>query len=193
MSRHLNATAHTIYTWQIEHHPHPEKVYDWVRSNWHDLGDCVLDYASDSLKAFAKHFDCDVDWAMCVTPDRGELITFAGLNWHMTEYEGGALANYLREKRYFMYTDGKGVLLDLLDGECPFTGYYTDEVLLDKVREFRAEPADITMRALLESCASDLLETLHKEGEYIYSDEGLKETLMAHEYEFKENGEIFIS
>jgi hypothetical protein len=31
-------TEHTIKTYTIDDHPQPERVFNWIRHNWHDLG-----------------------------------------------------------------------------------------------------------------------------------------------------------
>lgn len=191
MNDHPNAIMHTVYTWVIDDHPNPEKVYDWVRDNWHYLGDPTVDDTTTSLAAFAKHFDCKVDWSISIVPDRGEYIRFIDLNWPMETYEAHQLKSYLHRDGYFQYCDKQGRLHDLCDGECPLTGCYTDEILLDAVREFRSKPDEVDMWMLLEDCSKRILESLHKEGEYIYSNEGLKQMLSDNEYEFKENGKIY--
>ncbi len=40
-----------VYT--IDDHPNPKAVYDWVRNNWHDLGEQMVQERVDSRKAVA--------------------------------------------------------------------------------------------------------------------------------------------
>lgn len=152
----------TVYT--IESHPYPEKAFDWIRDNWHDLGDFCLQEIVESLKAFADHIGAKVDYAISIVPDRGEYIRF--------NCEGD-----LRE-----------VLKSLdLSGNCPFTGMCYDETILDAFRDCNG---DESLRDVLRDVEYRVLKDLHSEGEYIYSDEGLRELCEANEYEFEENGKL---
>lgn len=61
--------------------------------------------------------------------------------------------------------------------DCPLTGHCYDVAMIEGL-----------YNGNLESVA---LETLHAEGEYIYSDEGLLDMCEANGYEFLENGEFY--
>jgi hypothetical protein len=62
-----------------------------------------------------------------------------------------------------------------------------DEDILDAIRE--AKPED-SLSDILADIEYRVLKTLHDEGRYIYSDEGLREMCEANEYEFLESGEM---
>lgn len=60
--------------------------------------------------------------------------------------------------------------------ECPLTGHCYDIDVIEGLFNGELEHT--------------VLKTLHDEGDYIYSDEGLKDMFEANEYEFYENGKI---
>lgn len=155
----------TVYT--IEEHPNKEAVYDWIRENWHDLGDYAIQDAIESLKGFAEHIGASLDYSVSIVPDRGENIGFS------FSYEEPTLSEVMEG-------------LDL-SGDCPFTGVCYDENILDA---FRCADKSDSLASVLEDVEYNVLKTLHSEGDYIYSDEGLFEMCQANEYEFKGNGEI---
>jgi len=70
----------TIQVYTIDQHPNKEAVFEWIRSNWHDLGQFAVDDFSESLKALEQAIDGDLDYAISISPDRGEFIT-------MTDYD----------------------------------------------------------------------------------------------------------
>jgi hypothetical protein len=152
----------TVYT--IEDHPNLEKVFDWIRDHWHDLGDFALQEMVESLEAFAAHIGAYVDYSLSIAPDRGEFVRF------ITESD---------KKNMFKGLD--------LSGNCPLTGMCYDEDILDAIRE--AKPED-SLSDILADIEYRVLKTLHDEGRYIYSEEGLREMCEANEYEFLESGEM---
>jgi len=152
----------TVYT--IESHPDPERVFDRIRDNWHGLGDFCLQEMVESLEAFSDHIGATLDYSISIVPDRGEFVRF---DCHH------ALSDVLQS-------------LDL-SGNCPFTGMCYDETILDAFRDCNS---DDSLSDVLRDVEYRVLKCLHNEGEYIYSDEGLRELCEAHEYEFTDNGAI---
>lgn len=69
----------------------------------------------------------------------------------------------------------KKALKELDAVECPLTGVFWDAEIIEALHDGYIEEA---------------LNILHKDTEYIYSDEGLREFCKANEYEFLENGKI---
>lgn len=163
----MRQIAFNVHT--INEHPDPEKCFDWIRENWHDLGDYVLEEMIDSLKAAASYFGATVDWSISIFPDRGEYITF-DIGEDSAEKPARDFVNP-----------------GLLSGDCPFTGVCYDEVILDAFR--KAERTE-TLREVLHDVEYRVLKALHAEGEYLYSDDGLREMCEANEYEFYEDGSI---
>jgi len=152
----------TVYT--IESHPDPEKVFEWIRDNWHDLGDFCVQEMVESLQAFSDHISATLDYSISIVPDRGEYIRFR-CDCDLVDVKKS---------------------LDLY-GDCPFTGVFYDETILDA---FRDCDSDDSLDDVLRDVEYRVLKDLHNEGEYIYSDEGLREFCEANEYEFTESGKI---
>ena len=152
----------TVYT--IESHPDPGRVFDWIRDNWHDLGDFYVQEMVESLKAFSDHIGATLDYSISIVPDRGEYILFR-CDHDLVDVKKS---------------------LDL-HGDCPFTGVCYDETILDA---FRDCDSDDSLDDVLRDVEHRVLKDLHNEGEYIYSDEGLRELCEANEYEFTKSGKI---
>ena len=65
----------TIQAYTIDQHPNKEAVFDWVRNNWHDLGDFAVNDFIESLKALANEIDGKLDYSISILPDRSEFIS----------------------------------------------------------------------------------------------------------------------
>ena len=137
-----------IYT--IDEHPNKEACYDYVRNNWHDIGEHYIADMVASLKALAEAVNGTLDYSLSIVPDRGEHVSI--------KYYDSTLLKELHGKR----------------DECPLTGMYYDYDVIDGLANGRLDAAVLGM--------------LHKEGEYLYSDEGIKDMCDANEYEFYEDG-----
>lgn len=141
----------TINIYTIAEHPQPEKCFQWIRDNWHDLGQHCVDEMIDSLKALAKEINGTLDYSLSIVPDRGEYVT-------IKDFDQDKL-----ERLYAKREDN------------PLTGVCYDQDAIE---------------ALYNGDLGTILKTLHAEGEHLYSDEGLRETCEANEYEFDENGKF---
>ena len=147
----------------IEEHPNRSAVYNWIRDNWHDLGEGALLDMIESLKAFADTIGATLNYTLSIFPDRGEYIKF----------------NFTCDIEPKL----KPVLTRLnLSGNCPLTGVCYDEDILDAFRN--CDKRTDSLRDVLNAVESNVLRTLHNEGEYLYSDEGLFELCEANGYEF---------
>ena len=139
----------SIYT--IDDHPDKEVCFEWMRNNWHDLGDHVLQEMVDSLKALANAVNGTLDYSININQCRGEHVS-------IKDYDKELLHD-LHDKR----------------DDYPLTGVCYDYDVIEALHDDELE--------------SRVLSTMHKEGDYIYSDEGLLEMCQANEYEFLLNGE----
>ena len=161
-------TIRTIETkvYTIDSHPNPSVCYEWIRNNWYDLGDYIVEEVIDSLKAFADHIGATLDYSVSIVPHRGEHISFECPH---------SLGN---------------VMIDIdLSGNCPFTGVYYDEIICDVFRD-AAGNANTGLDDVMNEIGFRMLKAIHNEGEYIYSDKGLREMCEANEYEFNEDGSL---
>jgi hypothetical protein len=194
---HRIATKQTE-VWTIDEHPNPEACFDWIRANWHDLYDWHEDNAA-SLRAFADHFGFTiVDYRYggnatgCdIRPDESMWS-----RWDQaSEVTGVRLWKYLRNNGFYDYFDKyrRHTRKDqLLDGDCPFTGFCMDEVLLDPFREFDQRPAPgMTIAELASEAGHRWAVACDRDFAYAYSDEGLREMCEANEYEFDQSGRVY--
>ncbi len=171
---------HTITTYYIDEHPDQDAVYQFIRENWHGLGQHYIDEAIESLEACSNYFNADLDYSIGIFPDRGEFISLKLDNDAIANLSGNRLRTYLVNN----YPD--------INESCLFTGVCYDEALLDPFRDFIKKPNDQTLQDLLNDAGHSLLKDIHSEGEYIYSDEGLKELCQINDYEFLETGELYL-
>lgn len=154
--------------WSIGEHPNTEKVFDWIRNNWHDLAEHEVEDMVCTIRAFAKFIGAKPDWSLSACGHRGEYVRFDIKNETQVASD--------------IFTK------DELSGGCPFTGVCTDEVILDA---FRAACPEELLIDVLRDVESRILKFLHDAGEYIYSDAGLREMCEANGYEFTESGKCF--
>lgn len=144
-----------------------------------------------SLKGFVDHFNLSsLDWEI-------SLCSYSNASASVNDED---LAN-LQGIRLWKWLHNCGILRyynkhtkrheDLLSGDCPFTGYCFDENLLDAIREFVKKPEEgTTYQELINDCLSNWVKAYVTDWEYAYSDEGIKETIEANEYEFNEDGTL---
>lgn len=191
-----NTRVKVTTTYTIDEHPDPDKVFGWIRDNWHDLHGDDWQEGTDTWRAFCEHFGLtDCDW--CLTTCGPSHMTARVPDPHyddsLAELSGVRLWKYLNNSGRLRYFNKyRKAMADLLDGECPFTGVCYDETLLDPIREFMTKPiAGTTYQDLIDECGARLAAALVTEAEYRYSDEALQEMCEANEYEFTENGSIY--
>jgi hypothetical protein len=197
----MTATAHTIYTWTIDEHPNPDACIKWMRDNLHDLY-WGHDENHGSLEAFCHHFGVTLR-GRSIDLSAPSYVTIDAEQWETDcreqELTGVRLWKYLQNNGYLQIRNrwrpclsNSGNIVQLLDGNCPLTGYFMDEVLLDAVREFIAHPsAGTNMQDIVNDAAHRFTESYIAEWEYTYSDDGLRDTAEANRYEFTEDGRIF--
>jgi hypothetical protein len=157
-----------------------------------DIENDRLPEALDTLKGFCKHFDIILmDYCISGIEARNEKINL-DLSENIAELSGVRLWKYIENNFSSYINQYTGKPGKLLAGECPFTGMCYDESILDPIRDFmRAPDRDTDFYRLADDCAQALLNAVHLDTEYDLSDEGLKETAEANEYQFTENGAIY--
>mgnify|MGYP000973505224 CR=1 FL=1 len=96
-----------IHLYTIDEHPDKEVVFDWIRNNWHDLGDSDMDDFIESLKALADEVGGKLDYSVSLFPDRGEFI-------RITDFNATAMERVLRDKN-----------------DLPLTGTWSDDVVIN--------------------------------------------------------------
>lgn len=163
-----------------------ERARAWYRG----CGDVYSwgDESVESLKKFAEWFGIRIrDYSLGGSDNRSQGVKF-DLNvddWLADEYDE---THGMRGVRLWKYLNNQFMLPDL-SGNCPFTGYCMDEVLLDAVREFMERPHDVNYTELMTECIDRFVKEYAAEVDYEYSDEAVDENILANEYEFTEDGE----
>lgn len=157
------------------------------------------------LKEFEKHFNLKVesrdleryfrihfynDDDECISSMEGErLYKYIQNNFHNTLFE----RKEYRIVKDYGYTGKKRVSKILYkEMECPFTGLWLDEFLLDPIREFmRNIEYGITLEDLMERCVSNLVENYKEYIEYLESEENFKADCECNGWEFMEDGTMY--
>jgi hypothetical protein len=77
-------------------------------------------------------------------------------------------------------------------GNCPLTGYYMDNEILDPIWKFLDKPSEsVSFKDLLEVCFDSWIEACNNDIEEQNSDEYISDNIEANGYEFTEDGEQF--
>jgi hypothetical protein len=137
----------TIQAYTIDQHPDKEAVFDWIRDNWHDLGQYALEQFCDSLKALADAIDGKLDYYVGIFPYCGESI-------RITDYDVNKL-NALKAD------------------DCPLTCFVYDFYVIQALREGNIENALSFLHDEGEYIYSDEgLEDLCEANQYYFTEDG---------------------
>jgi hypothetical protein len=142
----------TINIYTIEEHPNKELCFEWMRNNWHDLGEHCIEEMLESLKALEVAVFGKLDYAISIAPDRGEFVK-------ITDYCKETLKELWLKRDIY-----------------PLTGVCYDHDVIEGLYHH--------------NLSKKVLNIIHTEGEYIYSNEGLLNICQANGYEFNEDGSI---
>jgi len=185
----MGVQSHTYKTYTIDCHPMPDKAIQWMRDNLHDLGNNDVDDALAGLRGFCQHYNIALkECAICIIPVRDECIDVRVEDDDISALSGVRLFKYIQNNFSHYRCKYTNTIRNTLDGNCPFTGEHYDETLLDPIREFMSKPYEITFSDLINKCTRSLHNALHSQGEYIYSNEGLKKTAELNNDAFLEDG-----
>lgn len=144
--------------------------------------------SSDLERYFRIHFYNDDDEG--VSSIEGErLYKFIQNNFHNTLYKRKTYKIERRIRRKWRERISK---ISYQETECPFTGFWLDEFLLDPIREFmRKIEYGITWEELVERCVSNLVENYKEYIEYLESEENFKDNCECNGWEFMEDGTMY--
>lgn len=149
----------------------------------------------DSIKKGCEHFDFElkhwsIDWDSSA---RSSFTLSSSHSEEVDELSGARLWKFIQNNSYLKYRNKyhNNRLDNLLDGDCPFTGYCGDENFLDAVREFIAKPTNMTFKELIEECVERTIKAGCADWDYQNSEKGIVEEMEANDYEFYENGKRF--
>lgn len=156
---------HIITTYTIDQHPEPTKVFDWIRDNWHDLGEFDTAEFLESLQALAKRLNMRCDYSFGINPDRGQFLHLIG---QVTQEQ-----------------------LDSLELGCALTGVCYDDDVVEAVKNVDSDDYRTLDGLDIIIDITQALAGLHAQGEYLYSDEGLWELCEANQHEFLASGKRY--
>lgn len=135
----------TVYT--IDEHPNPEKCYEWIRENWHDLNDPSRDEFIGSLNALQKEIGGELDYSISTVPCRGEYISLKGYD--------------------------KEAMRKLVASDCPLTGVCWDHDIIEAIQEGSLQSALKSLHEDTEHLYSDEgLRDFLEANEYEFTEEG---------------------
>ena len=142
-----------------------------IQNMLYDVEYFWMDENTDSFVEFGKWIGGSTDWSVGLG---GHSWAKCALDWYDWEYGGFDTVEWVKN--------------NLPTKECPFTGYYMDEMILKPLRDFLADPDDRTLEELSFECARAWVEAVIQDMEYQMSDEYLFEHAEANEYLFYEDG-----
>lgn len=168
---------------------------------WRESDEYVNGYENEqSLKAFLETFPIQVkDWSYDAY-SHNERILYSGEADHQL-LSGKRLVSFLMnnyysvlfEKKVFKLKSGKTRKSRIIEQEtcCPFTGFHTDEALLQPIREFLKTPSKTDFEDLLADCIFQWGKACESDCYYQQTTECITETILANDYDFTANGEIY--
>ena len=168
----MTIREHKYKSYTIDDHPNKQKVYDWIRENWHDLGDHVFEEVEKSMKAVSSALDCDLVFTVSSVADRNESVK---LNSRYSESEHELIATSTLAK------------ITKFSGECYYTGVVYD-CLLEQALEDWDIQKPISLKQLNDLLEPVVLSCVHNEVESLYEDEQIKNLCEANDYFFTLQG-----
>lgn len=126
----------------------------------------------NSLEGFCKLIGVDLlDWSLGGSDNRNYIRVS-----EVDNLEGNELKEYLSE-------------FSELDKDCPLSGYYLDDLLLEPFREFRKNPTG-DFQSLIKESLDSFIKAVRDDVDYQYSDEAILECIAANDYEFLASGKL---
>ena len=169
---------------------HSGEVLDTIKKGLAQFGATLKNYSIDWDNINCSYFAIDLE-----TTDEIEELEFAidlETTDEIEELEGVRLWKYLHNNNMLAYWNKyHKKTQNLLAGDCPFTGICFDEDFLDNIRKFVKKPDSTTFKELLTDAVYNTINAGCKDWDYINSDEGIEESIIANEYEFKADGTRF--
>lgn len=154
-----------IYTFDDASPELRDKIRDYFHSDGYHYEHCMFERI-DTLKKLAEILGGKLDYSLSCVPDRGEFIEIKPL-----------------------YNEGLDFasLWEVIDQEkeCPLTGCYYDHDIIDQ----------LTLHTMtnegLQNALDSFIDDIHKEYEFMLTDEYLSDLCEANEYEFTIDGKLY--
>ena len=161
----------------------------------------------DSLKAFAEAFNINLyNYSLC---DYSHIDARLGhINDEILELSGARLVTYIYNNYKHILYECKGYgdyrklpsnkwdykrrsKSKIINTCCPFTGVCFDEDILDPIRNFMLRPGKDNYEQLLQDCINSAEISANNAVEWENSSEYISETLIANDYDFTKEGEMY--
>ncbi len=174
-----------VYT--INEHPMKSLCFDWMRENLHDLNQYSAQEVTDSIEALSEAIGGTNDYlsrasfyGMFVDADKQihTLPSIAKNNFGSSPQSGGVV----KFKNYSVKA-----LIELDPEALELTGTWSDFGVIKSLQDspsFKDEEGNLICYPV------GILDELHSDTEYRYSDEGLEEYADINEFEFTTKGEL---
>lgn len=145
-----------------------ETFADWFGI---EIRDCSVGaYGRDYVNFYFKHDDADFHFDCDESHERSETRGIRLFKMLLNQYSAS----------------------NLLSKDCPFTGYFGDEILLNPIREFMRRPDKYkTFHQLIEDCIYEWIKAFRDDHNHWLSDECIAEEIEANGHTFLECGTIY--
>lgn len=181
------------YSWTDEW---VETIKNGLEAFNHKLGRYQFDYHSISQ----SHFEIQLDKYFSYD-DMQHLTGVRLRTWILNNFEG---VLYENKETWYINVDGKLLIntigvgakkrrskVNVVERDCPFTGYTGDNDFLEPIFEFLKKPYEITFQDILTKCVDNTLKGLVADCAYQDSDEYISEELSNLDEEYTADGKLF--
>jgi len=175
----------TIITYSFDELPietQQEIAESWRNDDWFPWSH---DWRA-SLDRFAEYFGLQInDFGKLEFKDDNYYKFHFGENNLATSEISGIRLYKMLLNRYFFF--------EVIENkDCPFTGYCADESLLKPIRDFIKQPCKHTSFGdLVGECFDNWLKNCTADIEHWESFDGIKEEILANDYQFTADGDLF--
>ena len=157
----------TVYKFSDAPDDVKEKITEYFKDDHSFYDHCMVERI-ETLRALAKYCNATLNYSISCVPDRSEFITIVCPSDARND-----INRILKE--LFQETDS-----------CPLTGVCYDDDLIDDIKKGGA-----TIKSL-QDALNKYIESIHSEYDSMLDDDYLSDHCEANEYEFYENGEMYV-
>jgi hypothetical protein len=183
--------------------PAQQKAIDKWRNDEQNYQPFYIDDANNSFEEFAKLFNIkwrSIDYQETYRND----YSFSNVDDNVRQLSGQRLATWLWNnhktdlfKGKIYWTNGyhkkrvSRIIIDEPYNHCVLTGVCYDNDVLGPIYDFMNKPTNDDFEDLINDCIHSLCKSVSDEIDYNNSDEAITENLIANDYDFTEEGEMY--
>ena len=148
----------------------------------------------DSLHKFADCFGLHVkDWCIDLYGQSYVEFEFEDDNYYKFYFgENNLATSEIGGVRLYKLIINNHFISKVIKKDCPFTGFCGDESLLKPIRDFIKQPCKHTsFYELIDECFDNWIKDYKVDLEYWHSFDCIKEEILANDYQFTANGDLF--